>query len=229
MARQLELKNGLVQAVLCRPVAVNGTPGSGSGTWSNDVAWGEDWTQGSNDPAATTVSGSSGMAALDFANSINSLITGRWRFGSECTVLIIAEVASASTRYMVGNANTGSNIWGIYTTGTSKIAFTFNGFTQTITTTSSHSNNTPFIATFSYSPENSTAYIQINDTSAVTATITSLQGFGLNDTSMIIGGMRSSYLTGKIARVEIYSRALHYRDNTNLQTRISNFKTTLGI
>jgi hypothetical protein len=208
------------------------TPGSGGGTFANLVAGQDAWTAGSNVPSFITKSGSGwSLEGMDFNNSINDLIQGRMRVIGECTIVAIAEVDSnASTNYIMGGLNTGANTWASYAVGTGVGRVAANGFGDTASTGNLISSATPFVISASISPINETIYTQVNaGTVATDASMASGNPAWLGHWQAAIGAMRTGYIQGWIARVLIFSRALHYRDNTELQNLIDTEMAKVGL
>jgi hypothetical protein len=208
------------------------TPGSGGGTFANLVAGQEAWTAGSNVPSFITKSGSGwSIEGMDFNNSINDLIQGRMRVLGECTILAICEVDSNGvTNHVCGGLNSAANTWAVRTAGTGSGRMTASGFSDDATTTNQISSTTPFVLTGSISPMNETIYAQVNANSPATdASMASFNPSWTPHWQAAIGAHRTSYMQGWIARVLIFSRALHYRDNTNLQSLITTEMAKVGL
>lgn len=202
------------------------TPGSGGGTFANLVAGQEDWTRGSNIPSFTT---KSGLEGLDFSNSINDIVQGRMRAMSEFTVLAIADVANAGLSHQIfGGLNTAVNTASLgVASGT--VRASANGFNDAAVGGAVLS-NTPSVLTASFSPVNETLYAQVNDGTAGTDS----SWIGANPSTLAhhqaaIGAQRTSYMTGWVARILVFSRALHYRDDTALQSLIATEMATIGL
>jgi hypothetical protein len=208
------------------------TPGSGGGTFANLVAGQEAWTAGSNVPSFVTKSGSGwSIEGMDFNNSINDLIQGRMRVLGECTVLAICEVDSnAATNIVFGGLNTAANTWAVRTAGTGSGRMTASGFNDDATTVNQIASTTPFVITGSISPMDETIYVQVNSNSAITdASMTSVNPTWTPYWQAAIGAHRTTYMAGWIARVLIFSRALHFRDNTGLQSLIDTEMAKIGL
>lgn len=206
------------------------SPGSGSGTFANLVSGEDDWTHGANTPSFTTKSGSGwSIEGKNFGGVIGDIVQGKMRAMQECTVLAIAEVPNTASQYIMGGLNTGANTWGLYTTS-QQGRLAGNGFSDTAQTGTTVTSSTPFVICGSFSPMNGTIYVQVNG-SAV-ATDASLTGANPSFTpywQAAIGAMRTTYMSGWVARVLVFSRALHFRDNTNLQSLIATEMAKIGL
>lgn len=203
------------------------TPGVGGGVFANLVSDEDAWVTGSNVPSFSTFSGLEGM---NFANSVNSAIQGRMRAMSEFTVLAIGRVGTTGSNPFFGGFNPSAetaalecDTGGLLYAGTNA----YNDFAAASGVTT----NTTFIAVGSWSPVNGTVYSQRNNGTPVTDSswVGGASAATLGYWQAALGATRNRYLTGWLARVLIFSRALHYRDNANLQALILTEMASVGL
>ena len=208
------------------------TPGSGGGTFTNLVSGQEAWTAGSNTPSFTTKSDTGwSLEGMDFNNSVNDLIQGDWVTLQEATILVIASVANAGAvfNYFMGGLNTATNTFALWAYGGNGRCGG-NSMADNAQTSNSMTADVPFVLCGSYSPVNETLYCQLND--GTVATDSSLTGSSPSMTpyfTAAIGAHRTTYIDGWIARALVFSRALHYRDNANLQSLIETEMAKIGL
>lgn len=204
----------------CDLTAANYSGGAG-GTFTNLKAGGDVWTvQG----ATPTFSTEEGMEGMDFNGLANESVFSDMMALFEGTVLVITRADSGASLYPVGSADGLANNWAIFMNGAR--AQTHSGLTgsgwQALT------NTQPNVICGSWSPFNETLYIQVNDNAPVSTVVA-------HDTSTIdypvaaIGRHRTTYFSGWTSRVLFFNRALHYRDNDNLQLLIATEMAKIGL
>lgn len=199
--------------------------GSGSGTWTNLVSGQGVATQGSLAPTFATKAGLSGAV---FAGSANEEITIDWPFGQECTIVVTCTAQTfAATRYLMGT--TANNDWAmwVHTGGEGRVLV--DRFGLGVYSTNSATADTPYIYTATFSPMEQKIYSQVNDTTANTATLSNRNSYYPEYPTVTIGQTNTGRHLGWVARVLIFNRALHYRDNTNLQALIATEMDNIGL
>ena len=142
----------------------------------------------------------------------------------ECTVLIITE---PTTNHPFGGTLDASNTWAhFYNANRVQAWNTYNDSGY-----ASFTGGQPNVLTVSFCPENGTTYAQANDGTVVSATAASgaFESARITWPDVAIGQTRTVYLTGWVARVLVFSRALHYRDNANLQSLITTEMASIGL
>jgi hypothetical protein len=205
--------------------AANYSGGAG-GTFANLVSGGEDWTVNGATPSFSTKSGSGwSIDGMDFANSATESILGQHRALYESTLLIICQHSTNTFPYGGTYAAGNSFGMGIY----SNMVQAFNPILSS--GYASFTGGQPNVLTVSWSPFNGTTYAQANNGTPVSATAAagSFENARTNWADVAIGRYRTTYFSGWIARVLVFNRALHYRDNANLQSLIATEMASIGL
>lgn len=210
--------------------------GGAGGTFTNLVAGGENWTVSSATPSFTTKnSGTSpetwSLEGMDFTGSDTESIHGEHRALYESTILVIAQPTTGGSHYAYGGTLASANSFGLNINAYKCNAFSALG-NSGATPVAASPTNVPHVWTITYSPENGTRYAQIDD-GAVTSLAEASGSFEqarILHYDAAIGQHRTANLfTGWIARVLVFSRALHYRDNANLQSLITTEMAKIGL
>lgn len=192
--------------------AANYSGGAG-GTFTNLKPGGEAWTV---DGATPTFSTESTMEGMDFNGNSNESVLGQMRALYEATVLVITRPDSGASLYPFGHNDATANGYAIFLNGSR--ARTFSGLNSSDWAT--HPSGQPNVIVGSWSPFNETMYVQVND-NAVVSTSVPYQQAALEGPNGAIGRMRTTHYSGWTSRVLVFNRALHYRDNANLQLLIA--------
>ena len=209
--------------------AANYSGGAG-GTFTNLKAGGQAWTVQGATPSFTTKSGTGwSMEGMNFSALANEIVAGQQRALWECTVLAICQPGAATTMYPFGTTYTAGNGSALHINAWRLQAYNALGtsaFTSAYATTT-----VPHVFTASFCPANGTTYAQIDSGTVATATAAagSFENARWYYPDAGIGQHRTTYFTGWISRVLVFSRALHYRDNTNLQSLINTEKAKVGL
>lgn len=201
--------------------------GGAGGTFANLVSGGEDWTVNGATPSFSTKSGSGwSLDGMDFANSATETILGEHRALWECTVLAICQ--PSTNTYVYGGALAASNTWGMGVNANRVQAYNSVGGSSGY---ASYTGGQPNVLTIGFCPANGTSYAQVNDGTPTSNTQASgsFQNARVYWSNVGIGVHRTTYFSGWIARVLVFSRALHYRDNDNLQSLIATEMASIGL
>ena len=191
--------------------------------FSNLVAGQESWTINGATPSFETRQTMEGML---FTNDITQLIKGQMRVMQEGTIMLTLEPDTAGNFFAFGGDFTVNNTFGIHVNAYRTQAFTptgSSGFTATV------NNSRPNVYTISFCNQNGTSYAQINDGTVISATESVSGGARINYPNGMIGGMRTTYFNGRIGRVLVFDRALHFRNNANLQSLIIDEMAMVGL
>ncbi len=205
--------------------AANYSGGAG-GSFSPINSSAQSWAVNSATPVFSTQSGLEGM---DFNGLASEAIKGPYSALWEATVVAICKPSSAASHYVYGGDNVNSNTYACLMNAYRASAFTpsaSSGFTASSSLTSS-----PHVFAFSFSPENGKTYAQIDNGSVASNSPASgvYDNAALKWPTAAIGQHRNSYFTGWIGRVLVFNRALHYRDNANLQLLIADEMALVGL
>lgn len=195
--------------------------GGAGGTFANLKAGGEDWKVESATPSFSTEAGLEGM---DFTALLAETIAGQHRALYECTVVAIQR-PDINTVYQYGSRIID---FGTYHTSSYNQKTFISGYGSTAI---GASKAVPYVSAATWSPQNGTTYAQVND-GTVVATTAAAGDFNLVGTEYpdaSIGRHNTVYYDGWIARVLVFDRALHFRDNTNLQLLIATEMAKIGL
>lgn len=199
--------------------AANYSGGAG-GTFANLVSGGQDWTVNGATPSFSTNGARSGM---DFSADASQSIIGEQRACRGLTAVVIFSTAVGTNQYLLGGTWTGGNTWGANVSSYKVQAFypsASSGLTTEVTTS-----GTPTVAAFSWSPENKTCYANLQGGAVASVTGSVLPT--MNWAELAIGCHRTTYFNGWISAVYLFSRPLHFVDNTNLQLLLADLDATL--
>jgi hypothetical protein len=198
--------------------------GGAGGTFTDQVNGAGYWTVNSATPSFSTEGGIEGM---DFTGVAGEIPVGKCPFLWEGTILAIARVAGS--KFYVGGTYTAGNSWGMQHNA-SRVQF-FNASNSSGYTSSGDFNaSAPNVVCVSNCPESGTTYAQVNDATPVSSTDAATKiNSRINWPTVGIGQHRTTYFTGWIARVLFFSRALHERDNDNLQLLIADQMSQIGL
>jgi hypothetical protein len=156
-----------------------------------------------------------------FSNNVNQMIRGRMRCPRDFTVVVGAQTSSTGTLYFAGGAGTAANYWGCGYNALRVQAFhptASSGFT----TTGQPALDVPFVAAFTWSSRNQTAYVNTAGNSVVSATATGANVPWADWPVVQIGGMRTTYLTDTtVAFVHFFGAPLHLEDDAGLQALLT--------
>lgn len=198
--------------------AANYSGGAG-GTFTN-LAGGQDWAVNGATPSFTTNGAREGMT---FAASSTESILGEMRAMREGTIVAVFSTTNAGTSHVVGGTNAAANTWSMSINAQRVQAFHINassGYTAGTFTSGS-----PLVAACSWSPEDGKCYVNRNGGAVVSSAGGAI--VPINYWNAGIGVHRTTYFTGWISAVYFFSRALHYRDNTGLQSLVTDLAATL--
>lgn len=145
----------------------------------------------------------------------------------EATILTVAQPLNTSSQYIIGGTFAANNTWSMYTVaGLLRTFCYFNNQAQV----SGADTTRARVYTSSWHPESGTLYAQVDDNTPVSSTYASDKAnTGINYFEAAIGSMRTTYFSGWIARVLIFDRALHARDNAGLQSLIATEMASIGL
>jgi hypothetical protein len=208
-------------------VAANYSGGAG-GTFSDNVNGPGYWTVNGATPSFSTRSGTGwSLEGMDFSGNPTEIVLGKCPMLWEGSIVIIGEVVG-SVFYLGGNYTAG-NSWGIqHNSGRAQFfnALNSSGFTDPL----SFNSGEPNVIASSWCPESGTTYAQVND-GTVTSSVNAIEKeFSRSVWPQVgIGQHRTTYLTGWVARVLFFSRALHERDNSNFQLLIQEQMSDIGL
>lgn len=204
--------------------------GGAGGTFDNLVTGGEDWAVNGGTPSFSTKSGSGwSLEGMDFAAAANGVVKGEHRALYESTIIVIGEATVGGIVYPYGGTYASGNSFAAAING--KVTVKAYNATGSSPYTAVATQDIPHVFCVSFSPQNGTTYAQIDDGTVVSLAQSagSFENARTNWMDAMIGGHRTSYFTGWIARVLVFSRALHYRDNTNLQSLITTEMAKIGL
>jgi hypothetical protein len=203
--------------------AANYSGGAG-GSFTDEVNGAGFWTLNSGTPTFST---ESGLEGKDFGGVVGDVVVGKCPCLWEGTMLVIGRVAG--TVFYVGGTYASGNSWGVQHNA-SRIQFFNAGLNSSgFTSPSDFNASAPNVLTSSWCPETGTTYAQANDGTPVSSTNATLANSRSNWPTVGIGQHRTTYFTGWIARVLFFSRALHERDNANLQLLIADQMADIGL
>lgn len=195
--------------------------GGAGGTFTNLKSGGENWTV---DGATPTFSTNNGLEGMDFSASSTQSVLGEMRALYEATVLIILKPASTANMHAFGGNLSTANTFSVQCNANSVQAFQPNGSSGFASLDISRAN----VVTCSWSPFDLTNYVQVNDGTPVSAAVP-FTAARIDYANASIGRMRTSYFNGWIARLLVFNRALHFRDNDNLQLLITEEMAKIGL
>lgn len=200
--------------------------GGAGGTFQNLVEEGEDWKV---DSATPTFSTQAGIEGMEFNALDSEVIHGQHRAMREYTILAIAFANSGITGYIYGGEHEVSNTFGMAMNThrvQAYIPFAGSGYTA-----AASPNNVPHVWCISVSPENGSNYAQLDDGAPVSRVLAAgeFDAMVSHYANATIGRHKTTGFDGWIGRVLVFDRALHYRDNTNLQSLITSEMALVGL
>jgi hypothetical protein len=198
--------------------AANYSGGAG-GTFAN-LAGGQDWTVNGATPSFSTNGNRSGM---DFSADASQSILGELRACRGLTAVIVFSTTITTSQPLLGGTWTAGNTCRADVSAYRPQAFypsASSGFTTETT-----SSGTPTVAAYSWSPRNNTCYANLQGSAGVSVTGSVLPT--MNWAEIAIGRSRTTYYNGWISGVYLFSRPLHFVDNTNLQLLLDDLAATL--
>lgn len=197
----------------------------GAGGTFPDLVNGRDWTVVSATPTFATRDGLEGMV---FSNSSTEAVTQPFYSHGELTVVAIFQFDNTSTHYIWGGTETAVNQHGIQ--GNAHRIQAFSPFAGSSGYTATHSSSRTLVGAASWSFEDKKLYATTYDgtlrKASATATGPSLI---IPFPTMAIGAARTTYITGWIAEVHGFHRALHLRDETALDDMILTLAAKVGL
>lgn len=193
--------------------AANYSGGAG-GTFANLVAGRPDWTVQGATPTFETRGALSGML---FSGLAAETIAGRMPALREATIILIGKPATSSAKYPIAGGYTISNSFSMQHASNTVAALTQVGSSGL----SAGVAGGPHVYSISFSPENGTLYAQINSNTIKSTVVSPTTYAAIDYPEAFIGRRTTNYYHGWIARVLIFARALHYRDNAALQALIT--------
>lgn len=197
-----------------------GYSGGAGGTFANMVAGGEDWAVSAATPTFSTQGGIEGM---DFTASADESIIGEHRAMWESTIIAVGYPGSGATGHFYGGNYASGNTFALMVNahrGQAYYPAESSGYTATPSPT-----GIPHVYSVTFSPENKTAYAQLDDATPVQAASDGFASFH----EAAIGRHRTTYFVGWIGRILVFDRALHFRDNANLQLLITAEMARVGL
>lgn len=205
--------------------AANYSGGAG-GTFADLVAGRPAWTVVSATPSFSTKSGSGwSIEGVDFSGVAGESVICRGPFLWEGTVVLIGQVVG--TRWMMGGTYIAGNSWGLQH-ASGNVQF-YNALNSSGYTSSGFNVSAPNVLSISNCPETGKTYAQANDGAVVSSTNATKASSRITWHEVAIGRHRTTYLTGWVARALFFSRALHERDNTALQSLIATEMAKIGL
>jgi hypothetical protein len=202
--------------------------GGAGGTFTDGLNGAGYWTVNGATPTFSTKSGTGwSLEGMDFTNNSSEIVVGDCPMLWEGSIVIIGQI-SGSAFYIGGNYTSG-NSWGIQHTS-SRVQF-FNALNSSgFTDAAFFNSNEPNVIAASWCPESGTTYAQANDSPVVSSVNATNKEFARSVWPQVgIGQHRTTYLTGWVARVLFFSRALHERDNSNFQLLIQEQMSDIGL
>lgn len=199
--------------------------GGAGGTFTNLVSGQQNWTVNGATPSFSTKAGLEGM---DFTNDATQTIRGKMVVLREATVLAIFQPNDAGTAYVFGGSNAAANTFGMTTNARRLQSFhPFGGSGLTAAFTSS----IPVVGACSWCPANGETAATVYDGTLRKATTidTSLRDPAIDYFNAMIGGMRTTYGNQWIARVLVFARSLHFRDEDSLDALILTEAAKVGL
>lgn len=199
--------------------------GGAGGTFTDLVTGNEDWTVVSATPTFNTVGGLEGMT---FANSATESVLREIYEFRQITFVALGYAGNTASQLLIGGTNAASNTFGMFFNGNRLQAYlntVSSGWTASTVTAGN-----PYTYAVSWNPQTggmfATAYI--GSTVKANATASPKRLACANDFQMAVGRHRTTYLTGWVEEVHIFSRCLHEDDETGLDDMLATLYAQLS-